>query len=492
MKLAADRGGGQKCFGHRTNMDLEEKDYYRANRILLLAIGLWPNRSAKLKRVQSALAYFVLISCTLAQVKKCVEEIESHWDFAKDEREREILAEFAERGRLRIIYLALFLYPTLFTFFLNPVIPDVLDIIVPLNESRERKLPIVTEYFVDQQTYFYPILFHIYVVALIGVTAYAASEGPMIIFVTHLCGMFVITRKRLDHVLEKKSADFTPDKDATIYEAIICAVVAHNKTLECDLQWYMLPVPAQKLLMFIILRSTKYCCFVPGGIFIASYEGFSKLMSFITTEYSLDLLLRVLSYTFIKSVYVLKYITALVTGDKIKKCVEEIETHWDFAKDERERQILAEFAEKGRLRIIYLALFLYPTLFTFFLNPVVPDVLDIIVPLNESRERKLPMVTEYFVDQQTYFYPILFHIYVVALIGVTAFTASEGPVIIFISHLCGMFVITRKRLDHVLEKESADITRDKDTAIYEAIICAVVAHNKTLEFVPKFLFVPSI
>ncbi|KAG7213144.1 hypothetical protein KM043_002459 [Ampulex compressa] len=213
----------------------------------------------------------------------------------------------------------------------------------------------------------------------------------------------------------------------------------------CNLQWYMLPVPAQKLLMFVILRSSKYCCFVPGGIFIASYEGFSK----------------------------------------IKECVEEVQSHWDFAKDEGERQILAEFAEKGRLRIIYLALVLYPTLLTFFLNPVVPDVLDIIVPLNESRERKLPMVTEYFVDQQTYFYPILFHIYFVALIGVTASAASEGPMIIFVTHLCGMFVITRKRLNHVLEKKSVGFTPYKDTAINEAIICAVMAHNKTLEFVPS-------
>ncbi|KAG7213146.1 hypothetical protein KM043_002461 [Ampulex compressa] len=214
-------------------------------------------------------------------------------------------------------------------------------------------------------------------------------------------------------------------------------------------------------------------------------------MSFVTAEYSMDLLLRVLSYTFIKVIYMLKYITALITGDKVKKCVEEIESHWDFAKDERERQILAEFAQKGRLRIIYLALFMYPTLFTFLLNPVVPDVLDIIVPLNESRQRKIPVVSEYFVDQQTYFYPILFHIYVVDLVGVTAYAASEGPMIIFVTHLCGMFVITRKRLNHVLEKKKADFTPNKDTAIYEAIVRAVVAHNKTLEFVSRFLFVSS-
>ncbi|KAG7213143.1 hypothetical protein KM043_002458 [Ampulex compressa] len=166
-------------------------------------------------------------------------------------------------------------------------------------------------------------------------------------------------------------------------------------------------------------------------------------MSFVTTDYSLDLLLRVLSYTFIKIIYMLKYITALITGDKIKKCLEEVESHWDFVKDEGERQILAESAERGRLRIIYLALIMYPTLFTFFLNPVIPDVLDIIVPLNESRGRKIPVISEYFVDQQTYFYPILFHIYIVDLVGVTASAASEGPMIIFITHLCGMFVITR-------------------------------------------------
>ncbi|CAD1469231.1 unnamed protein product, partial [Heterotrigona itama] len=42
-----------------------------------------------------------------------------------------------------------------------------------------------------------------------------------------------------------------------------------------DSTWYYIPLKAQKLLLFIMLRSSKKCEFNISGLFVSCYEGFS-------------------------------------------------------------------------------------------------------------------------------------------------------------------------------------------------------------------------
>lgn len=73
--------------------------------------------------------------------------------------------------------------------------PCILDIIMPMNESRPHPLiPIMTEYFVDQEKYFYLILLHIDVATCIGAIAYIATGTMLIGYLKHACGMFKIAR----------------------------------------------------------------------------------------------------------------------------------------------------------------------------------------------------------------------------------------------------------------------------------------------------------
>jgi len=52
----------------------------------------------------------------------------------------------------------------------------------------------MTEYFVDQEKYFYLILFHANVAFVIGATTMLATGTMLIVYQQHACGMFRIAR----------------------------------------------------------------------------------------------------------------------------------------------------------------------------------------------------------------------------------------------------------------------------------------------------------
>lgn len=75
-------------------------------------------------------------------------------------------------------------------YLLIPLIPRILDIIIPLNESRPLKYAFQAEYRVDKEKYYYPILFHAYMSNVITVGIVLSIDTTYIICVLHACSLF--------------------------------------------------------------------------------------------------------------------------------------------------------------------------------------------------------------------------------------------------------------------------------------------------------------
>jgi len=60
--------------------------------------------------------------------------------------------------------------------------------------SRPRRLKISTEYFIDQERYFYLSFFHINVALCIGHISLLATGSMLLAYLQHACGMFKIAR----------------------------------------------------------------------------------------------------------------------------------------------------------------------------------------------------------------------------------------------------------------------------------------------------------
>lgn len=76
-----------------------------------------------------------------------------------------------------------------------PFWPSILDIVSPANESRPHpQLHIRTEYFIDPEKYFFPILLHANAACCVGGLVMLAIGTMNITYIQLICGMFRIAR----------------------------------------------------------------------------------------------------------------------------------------------------------------------------------------------------------------------------------------------------------------------------------------------------------
>lgn len=85
-----------------------------------------------------------------------------------------------------------FIYAVATLFLLVTFVPPLMDVIVPLNESRRMKLPVLGEYFVDEDKYFYLMYFHMALSIMINVTVFVATDTQLMIFCCHVSGIFSV------------------------------------------------------------------------------------------------------------------------------------------------------------------------------------------------------------------------------------------------------------------------------------------------------------
>lgn len=94
--------------------------------------------------------------------------------------------------------------------------------------------------------------------------------------------------------------------------------------------------------------------------------------------------------------------------------------------------------------MIYFIVFLYTILSVVTLAFLWPNILNIVIPLNESRHsRHFPCAMEYFIDQEKYFYFLTFYSFLISFVAINIIIAINTLTMLCIQHICAMFQITR-------------------------------------------------
>ncbi|XP_053597566.1 odorant receptor 4-like [Microplitis demolitor] len=216
------------------------------------------------------------------------------------------------------------MFPILGLFLASPAIPKILDIIKPLNETRNLIYLYETEYFVDQDEYYVPILIHTYLTVPLSVGSIVFFDNMLGTFIHHSCAMLEILRftSELDTsiniawliVLGLNLIILTvtgmttvikmnePD-EAIKFSAFTMGSLFHlfynsfqgqilitqsEKVFHAiyESKWYDLPCYHQKLLSIIIMKSVRPNAVTAGKLYILSMDTFSivlkNAMSFFT------------------------------------------------------------------------------------------------------------------------------------------------------------------------------------------------------------------
>ncbi|KYM96593.1 hypothetical protein ALC62_12720, partial [Cyphomyrmex costatus] len=80
----------------------------------------------------------------------------------------------------------------------------------------------------------------------------------------------------------------------------------------------------------------------------------------------------------------------------------------------------------------------YSALVLFMLVPLQSFLLD--SPSNDTTRLLLHQV-EYYIDMEKYYFPILIHGYITAVICVSIAIAADTMYVIVVQHVCGLFMI---------------------------------------------------
>ncbi|XP_076672258.1 uncharacterized protein LOC143371192 [Andrena cerasifolii] len=240
-------------------MDFAGSRYYDLNRILLSVVGLWPYETTKLSKVQCFFTFVVLSSGITVQVRHLLDRIVYDWSTLTNEEELRIIHEYSRVTRMMTtIYsciciicspyiaphlnatdiftndmIAVIIYTLLLIVTFSEFSNQILDILIPLNYSRPRKLIVKLEYFVDQQKYFYPIAMHATTVAIFGSTVLLATETLTMAIMQHICGLYKIISYRLGHTFVSNVPGVSvAERSFIVHRKVLSIVNLHRRVIK--------------------------------------------------------------------------------------------------------------------------------------------------------------------------------------------------------------------------------------------------------------------
>ncbi|XP_050460093.1 uncharacterized protein LOC126855989 [Cataglyphis hispanica] len=247
--------------------------YFNLNRTLLLTIGLWPYQQSKLDRLRFIFFLGILITATLFQfttffsskctanfivkvlsnalifiifvihytffainietVKDLLTQLQYVYDEIKDECENAIVEKYNSNAKLYTKTLTAVSICGAFALIIAQLWSNIIDVILPINISQPHRLPIMTEYFVDQERYYILIFLHLNAAFCIGVAGMLSIGTLFIAYLEHICGLFKISSYRIKRAMRVNVLqNINPKNDVLIIEEIRCAVVIHRQAMK--------------------------------------------------------------------------------------------------------------------------------------------------------------------------------------------------------------------------------------------------------------------
>ncbi|KYN05349.1 hypothetical protein ALC62_03634 [Cyphomyrmex costatus] len=138
------------------------------------------------------------------QVKDLFEQVLNDWYALTDAEEIKIIQNYANKGRLFTICAGLLLYFGILFFTVLFFIPDVLDIVAPLNKPRQHQLPFVIEPLFDLEEHFLFFILNFLIISFVILTILLTVETLYMICIQHACGLLKLTRYSLSYTIFRR------------------------------------------------------------------------------------------------------------------------------------------------------------------------------------------------------------------------------------------------------------------------------------------------
>ncbi|XP_070159589.1 odorant receptor 49a-like [Polyergus mexicanus] len=227
------------------------------------------------------------------------------------------------------------------------------------------------------------------------------------------------------------------------------------------------------------LARLQFICFFSILIIFIIFQ----LTTFITSKCTANFVIKVLSLVFVCICMIIKYYSFFINSESIRYLMEQLQRIYDDLEDSNEIAIIEKYGRYAKCYTAILITFIICSVCMFTGALIWPDILQIISFTNKSRPRQLQILTEYFIDQEKYFYYLLLHINAAICIGLTSTVATGTMLIAYFQYMCGMFIIASYRIQNALKIQiSQDIIVQNKKLAHSRIKSAVDIHRKAMEF----------
>ncbi|XP_032665212.1 odorant receptor 13a-like [Odontomachus brunneus] len=289
-------------------MDVIWNRYYGLVEKLMLFTGMWPYLESKTRRLRIGLMTMTAGTIFVPQIKYLTESLLIHWRKLETDEEVEIAQSHARLSKRFSVLYSSYCFFGVYGMTSVPLLMPILDIVLPLNESRPVLLPISVYYFMDPRQNLIFVCGFAMVSCGILMTALVAHDCIFVTLVEHVCCMFSVLGSRYEYLLganfDNTEKNAKLDFDKIYRQKIGQFVCTHNKILEFVKlieNTFTIPLAIQLMILIVSLSCTllqitheearaidvtRYIFYVTGQLFhlfCLSFEG-QKLI-----DYSLGL-----------------------------------------------------------------------------------------------------------------------------------------------------------------------------------------------------------
>ncbi|XP_025161851.1 odorant receptor 2a-like isoform X2 [Harpegnathos saltator] len=245
--------------------------------------------------------------------------------------------------------------------------------------------------------------------------------------------------------------------------------VAYKLSLVCGM-WPHLE-RRTRIFRISVLTAIMVTIVIPQLAFQYRCKGDIQCTLTSTLGYLLSLVILVKVYTFQLNIHELKILT------------EHLYVDWKMVENSEEQEIMKSYANHTRLYSLIYSVYCVIGLYILMCVCLVPFILDVILPLNESRPMLSPHPAYYFVDEKKYFIYIFIHALLgwkIVLVGVIS---HDCMFVSYVQHICSMFAVTGYRFKYLFYEcnEMIKDTSDDFNEKYHARFTYLVqTHRETL------------
>nr|AXM05166.1 odorant receptor [Campoletis chlorideae] len=245
--------------------------------------------------------------------------------------------------------------------------------------------------------------------------------------------------------------------------------------LSCLGQW-----PSQRTLYKYLGRTSYACAVISVNV--------PMIIRLFEVWGDMDLVIDCISILLSQAGTCMKFLNYIFNAEKIRKLIYRMQTDWKSDTFQPHLEILKKYALEGKKLTQVYSVCMYMTLITFVFMPVMPKLMDVIMPLNESRPLVYPLPLSYGnINVEKYYIPIMIHADYAVFITVTTIVAMDTTYTVYVQHACGMFAAVGDRLHRLMESrehEFIDKSSEKkmEKITYQAIVDCIEMHRGAIKF----------